>query len=249
MPTPAETPVGFPADHVLPIPFPSELKPSSLSLHLVQATTRFESPFTRFMQAGLLPGSQFKLVAQFNGLDKRQQRIWRAFIAQMRGTAGRFYWPAVVSTEHEPVVPVTEDTDGGPRLVADIVTTGPRVLDGTGGPNGIVITGLPHANGELVLEAGDFVSYDDYRGHRRLHLVTEDAFAYGSGNARLIVAPEVRSDAPQILYGARIHLDCPSGTFVLEDDVQGAIEETPDGFANVSLSAIEAVPPVLAEVL
>lgn len=232
-----DTATGYPNPPLVPAVWPAELVPSSMQLQLVPNSTRWESVFSRTVQAAALSEGTFRLTAGFSALDVNEQGTWRAFVAKLRGCAGRFLFPAVIAEGLEPQ-PVALDADGFPT--ADVVTTGPRVQSRYNDKT-LRVEG---ASPSLVVEPGDYVSYDTERGQRRLHIVVEYAWPV-AGVLTLVVEPALSTDIPE---GARVHLDCPSACFALDDDAQGALEETPEPYVDGSFSATEALAPLLPEV-
>ena len=193
-------------------------------------TAAHVSPLDRSTQTQELIGGNWELSAQFPPLDDEQQRTMRVFIARLRGRAGYFYFPA-----ESTVAPVPEQPLGqGP----EIVNTGPR-LAAQVSPGQLETIGWDEPAGTLLISAGEYISYDDAEGWRRLHVVVHDCYARSDGLASLAVRPPVRS---AIAVGGRLHVDCPNGIFRLVSDEEGGITRTAES-GEFSISAVEAPPP------
>lgn len=232
--------MGFYYDPQLRIlTWPEDLRPRSQSLRLVTNTSKLTSPLSRTTQTQEWPGSRWTLDATFPPLDKREVKRLRAFLAKLRGAQGLFYWLARQDGDE----PVSQPMSGEDALMGpDVVTEGTRIYVTLGPGQPLQTLGWDAAEGQLILRRGDYVSYDDYRGFRRLHVVTDDTYALGSGFAIIPVEPPVRVQAPE---GGRLHVGNASGVFRLVSDDQCAIRELPDGGAEVQLSAVEAVSPAI----
>jgi hypothetical protein len=214
-------------------PWPSELVPNSRKLRYAYAGgKRFVSPITGTTQTQTLPGGRWLLEASFSLLDEAQTRIARLFLTKLRGSAGLFYFPAD-STIYPPVAqPESSPTpvSSGPRLATQNLAGKLRTR------------GWDAAPGELLLSAGEYVSYDDdLYGWRRLHVVVQNAYAASGGLCDLVVEPPVR---PGLVVDAPLHVECPSGIFRLASDIEGALTETPDG-AQLSIAAVQAARPYI----
>lgn len=211
------------------LPWPASVEPRERTLHLTGKTTRHVSPLTRTTQTQELPGGRWILSATFPPLDTDQQRTMRVFLARLKGVQGYFYFPADATALPLPSQPA----GAGPEMV----TVGPRLAVQTGA---LTLRTRGWGAGELVFSAGEYVSVDDAAGWRRLHLVTADAWSDNAGEAALQVEPPVRYETVE---NARLHYECPSAVFRLASDEEGAISQTADGFASLSIQAVEAPRP------
>lgn len=93
--------------------------------------------------------------------------------------------------------------------------------------------------GELVLKAGQYVSFDLTNGYRYLGIVVDDCFVSRDNFARISIEPPLR-DVP--IDNAPIHTARPSAVFMLSDDEQGRISEMLHRKGEVSIEAIQARP-------
>lgn len=226
----SDTPTGFAADAYLPIySWPHSVEPGQLTLALIPNTTTVTSPFTGALQSEPMPGTCWRFDASFASLKVDQAREVRATVAQLRGMSGRLYLLAEPGRGTIAAQPPADNPAG-------VVETGPRVAGMAGGL--LQTTGWSQAEGELVYQAGDYISVDDVLGWRHLFMLLEDAIAGADGAAELVVAPELAGvDLPA---GAALHHGGnASGVFYLADDEQGQIAEAPGGDYSCSLAAIE----------
>lgn len=223
----SDTPLGALADPYQPIyAWPSDLVPAQQVLQLVPNSSTFESPWTAAVEADALPGTLWKLSVSFSALERSEYLRARAFIARLRGSSGRFYFPAV---------PGSPAPAAQPPGIADGASTGPRTA-------GFTASGHLLALEVPTVQAGDYVSVDDERGMRHLFLVVEDASADGAGITTLVCEP--RADAFDIPSGGRLHLENASGVFHLTDDAQGRITENVDDASSLSFTAYEYLRPL-----
>lgn len=230
--------MGFSYNPQLPIlSWPHDIQPNSRTLTLVTNTSRLTSPLSRTTQTQELPGARWTLRASFPSLDERQVKTLRAFIAKLKGSSGLFYFKA--TSDDTELVPQPTLEYGAIVMGPDVVKFGHRTRETFQGEE-LLSMGWEEAEGELVLEAGDYVSYDDFTGFRRLHVVTQDVYCEADGEATIPVEPPVRVQLPT---NARLHIDRASGVFRLLDDEQCSVTVSADGTAMVTLEALEAVSP------
>lgn len=252
----ADTPTGFVHDPaVVPLKWPQELPPTGMTLHLQSNTSRFESPFTRTTQTQELPGGRFTLAATFQPLKDARLRVWRAFLARLRGSAGRFFFRAEIENgaipdlgAAEPLVtkPLTADST---EILADSswVRVDATVLQlptavAVAGSAGVTIEAVcTKTPGTVLLQLGRHISFDSPRGWRSLHLLVEDAVVRPGGFVSIRVEPPL-PEPPAA--GAPLHLRTPTGIFMLIDDDQGAVDIGLGRIAaSPSIKAAQARPP------
>lgn len=65
--------------------------PSSLVWRKISNTQVHESPLTRSVQTMALPGARWACAATWENLSRDDAAVMRAFLASLRGRAGRFY--------------------------------------------------------------------------------------------------------------------------------------------------------------
>lgn len=212
------------------LPWPEDVEPNERVLSRTGKTSVLTSPLTRATQTQELVGGTWVLNLKFPPLDEEQQRALRVFLARLRGRSGYFYYPAESTVALIPPQPA----DQGPDLVSDEPRLAVQVA-----PGQLETEGWDDPAGALLFSAGEYVSYDDASGWRRLHVVVQDCYARDGGVATLKVQPPVRSS---VVSGARLHIACPNGVFRLASDEEGRITKTAES-GEVTISAIEAPPP------
>ena len=234
------------------IPFPAALCISQMTVHLQAHTSRFESPFRRGVQTQELPGGRFMLSASLAPTNDLTRTL-RAFIAKLRGGAGRFYWPVEVGARFIPAAgaaditlsPLTVDND---RITvnrtdyrADATTwyATTRALALLGGTSRTIRASTNQPVGAVAVEAGRHLSFDTADGWRQLCVVTDDAIAGADQSVTINVEPPLRT---QPAAGAPLHLLSPSGVFQLADDDQGQISQVPGYAQGATIEAFEAFP-------
>lgn len=197
--------------------FPSIINPSQVAWRLVNKTQVHESPFSGAMQTLRQPAERWAATLTWNRLTQTDWRAMSAFLAQLNGQAGRFYYGPVHA---------------------------PRMATGTGTPaiNGSVQSGSAvsidgWAASAEAFKRGDYLSYNDADGRPMLYIVTADISATGAGVANVPVAPQVRRS---VADGTTVEIDNPLAVFRLASDDVGLIN-TPGPWGSVSIDIIEAL--------
>ncbi|MEG9475787.1 hypothetical protein [Mannheimia indoligenes] len=238
------------------IKFPENIRPKSASFFLKAHTTTFTNPFSNTVQTQEMPGAVWTFRADFYLNNEEKKRIFRAFIAKLRGSAGRFYFPAEFCPKFipdfgEPETPsifdlaATADKDDWFSTSLDVTADEEHkyrvsplrtlsVLNPT-----ILKVASDKSFGELVLKAGQYISFDLTNGYRYLGIVVDDCFVSRDSFARISIEPPLR-DTP--IENAPIHTARPSAVFMLSDDEQGRISELLHKKGEVSIEAVQARP-------
>ncbi|WP_150538845.1 peptide-methionine (S)-S-oxide reductase [Actinobacillus vicugnae] len=237
------------------IKFPENIRPKSASFFLKAHTTTFTNPFSNTIQTQEMPGAVWTFKADFY-LNEEQKRIFRAFIAKLRGSAGRFYYPAeycprFIPSFGEPELPslidssVTADEDDWYSADLDITAdnehkyrVSPLRTLSVVNPATLKVESNK-SFGELVLKAGQYISFDLTNGYRYLGIVTDDCFSLSDNTVQISIEPPLR-DTP--IDNAPIHTARPSAVFMLSDDEQGRISDLLYRKGEVSIEAIQARP-------
>lgn len=185
--------------------------PAQLEWSLMANTQTYQSPLSRSVQTVELPGARWRVSFTLEDLDAADTAILQAFMAKLRGRAGRF-------TLHNFARTSPRGTAAGTPLVAGASQTGTSLnLDGfTAG---------------TTLLAGDFFGVNG-----ELKMVVADATANGSGQMAVTFEPPLRSSPAD---NAAITISSPTATFMLEDDAMRTITRAPF-FSDISIVAIEA---------
>lgn len=197
--------------------FPSILAPSGVSWRLRALTQTQESPFDGTAQTLALPGARWEASLTWQTLRPGHARLLEAFLSSLQGRAGRFTFGPV----------------HGPRQASG---TGTPVVNGAGQTGATLSTRGWAASAQAFL-AGDWLSYTDTTGRRRLHQVTANSTADGSGVASFAVAPPIRRAGAD---GAAVEVSAPLGVFRLASD-DATISVRPPLLGSVTLEIVEAL--------
>ncbi len=237
-------------------PWPATLKPSDMTLQLQFHTTSFASPFTRTMQTQELPGALFRLTASFPPMMLERVAPARAWMAKLRGSAGRFYWPANGTNFTIPSAYAAETVHYIPLDASSVGVTADRTditIDATQigyapvfTPDGLStdrtrLTGtLWLQSNQFPLKEGSYISFDDAQGWRHLHIIVGIEFDEDTGKSTVVVEPPMRSMPTPM---TAIHVLNPSGVFKLNDDEQGAMRLSPGIIGSMgTIDAMQAFP-------
>lgn len=238
------------------IKFPENIRPKSASFFLKAHTTTFTNPFSNTIQTQEMPGAVWTFRADFYLNNEEKKRIFRAFIAKLRGSAGRFYFPAEFCPKFIPDfgkaetprifdLAVTADEDDWLSTSLDVTAdsehkyrVSPLRSLSVLNPTTLKVES-DKSFGELVLKAGQYISFDLTNGYRYLGIVVDDCFVSRDNFAHILIEPPLR-DTP--IENAPIHTARPSAVFMLSDDEQGRISELLHKKGEVSIEAIQARP-------
>jgi len=233
--------------------WPADLKPSEITLHLGFSTSTFTSPFSRTTQTTELPGALHDLAFALPALNADQQRTARAFVATLRGQAGRFVFPAyecryappaMYAAERTTIIPFTADfatiTADTTLHTADATTVRyETTFTVTACPDSVTITGTLWLNSNRApLQVGGWISWDDATGWRHLHIVTTMTHDATTGDCTLTVEPPMRA---QPTDETPMHVHAPGGVFRLTSDGEGALRRA-GRLASTTISAQQAFP-------
>lgn len=199
--------------------FPSIRGPAGASYRLRGNTQTHRSPLDGTEQTLEMPGAVWELSLRWDTLHADDARILGAFLSGLRGAAGRFdYSPAQWQPRRAP--------GGGTPLINGANQSGPTLV--TDGWSNFVV----------VMRQGDWLSYVDTSGRRRLHMIVTDATSNGSGQATLAVTPPIRRAGAN---NAAIDVVTPSGVFRLLSDAAPEMSIRAPAFGAVSLTVVEAL--------
>jgi hypothetical protein len=199
--------------------FPAGLYTPSSVTWLPRANTQtFRSPLDGTQQTIELPGIGWVATVGWDRLPEPQWRKLAAWISQLRGAAGRFYYGPVHAAARR-----ATGTIGTP-LVNGANQTGTTLnIDGLG-------------VSQQVFLAGDFFAYDHASG-RSLHVITADATSNASGQAALAIEPPIRVSPAD---NAAIVHSSPTCVMRLASDDEGSIDVGPGLISSLTLSMVEA---------
>lgn len=192
--------------------------PSEIAWRLQARTQTHESPFDGTQQTLALPGARWVATLTWPSLMESDRRAMEAFLAALGGRAGRFhYGPSI----HAP----RRGTGTGTILIAGAGQSGSELdVDGFGAAH-------------QAFAIGDFLSYEDTTGRKRLHMATATTNADGSGAATVPIAPPIRRAGAD---NAAVEIAAPLGVFMLADDDVG-LTTRPPLIGSVTLTIIEAL--------
>ena len=200
--------------------FPS-ITPSSAEFGLLSNTQSFVSPLAGTTQTLELPGARWRCKIEFEALSDAERRELSAFLTQLRGQAGRFYYG-------DPGYQVA-----GPAGVA----TGTPLVNGASQSGTSLVTDGWTASTTDILKAGDYVSFDTSAG-RELHMLVAGVNSDIGGAATLTFATPMRTPPAD---NTVISVAGASCIMRLVDDEQArwSVNRGPL-FASVGLEMVEA---------
>lgn len=233
--------------------WPRAVRPASVAVRLRYNTSAFTSPFTRTSQTTELPGALHTLTVDAPALDASATAQALAFLARLRGMAGRFvlgvypcrYAPAAMGgADRTTIIPLTADdthiTADDTHITVDSTTIRlETTFTVSAATTSTSLTGTLWLNSARApLAVGSYISWDDSTGWRHLHTVTDLTHDRSTGEATLTIAPPMRV-APGV--STPIHVHAPSGIFMLTGDDAGQL--VPTGTRNnLTVDAVQAFP-------
>jgi len=197
--------------------FPA-LSPSRADWRLIANSRVFSSPFNRSVQTLELAGAVWAASLDFALLSESQWRDLAAFVAELRGQAGRFYLAPPHAKNPKGVATGTPLVNGASQTGASLITDGWTAS----------VTG--------ILKRGDFLAFDS-AGTRELHLVRTTANSDALGNATLAIEPPIRASPAD---NATVIVNSPACVMRLVDDEQGNLAIRPPVLGALRIEAIES---------
>jgi len=176
-------------------------RPSSWSWKLIGNAQNFTSPLTGSTQTMELPGARWWLKFGYTKLRQDDSRVFDAFLASMRGMAGR----VLLNPIH------TESRRG--------IATGIPVVDGAGQTGRTLSTSGWTPSTAGIMRTGDYFSVATASGPE-LKILTADAASNASEKASLMFEPPLRSTP---VNGAAINVSAPVCPMRLVDADQGEL--------------------------
>lgn len=155
---------------ILAFPTLSLSAPSGMTFRLEHNTMAATSPLNKTVQTAELPGAMWHASLTWDLLEDGDARIMKAWLAQLRGRAGRFYL-------HDYTHPTPSGTAAGTPLVK-----------GAGQSGASIITDGWTPNQTALLKAGDYISIGS-----QLLVVTATVSSDATGNATITFEPPLRS--------------------------------------------------------
>jgi hypothetical protein len=151
---------------------PAAPLPASCRFGLISNTQVFASPLSGAAQTLEMPGARWFMRWKLPPMNEAEAAPWKAFLAKLRGQAGRFYG-------YDPIH-VRQGTGGGTPLVNGASQTGASLATDGWTPSA------------TVLKAGDYFAFDTPDGRRELKVAAADVTADGAGAATVTFEPPIR---------------------------------------------------------
>jgi len=187
--------------------------PTTGKFSLLTNTQTFESPLNRAVQTMELPGARWKAEFEFANLSEVDIRIIRAFIAKLRGAAGRFW-----------IYDFTHYRPSGSAL-------GTPLIKGASQTGYNLVTDGWTPNQSSLLLPGDYFQVND-----ELKMVVETASSNANGESTIRFEPPLRN-SPTDNYP--VILTKPSCLMRLDDDEQDSIIMMESRVGTFNLTATE----------
>ncbi len=187
--------------------------PATFSCSLIPNTQIFESPLNRTLQTLELPGARWVVEMEFNGISAADGRTLKAFMAKLRGMAGRFYYG-----DYSHKAPAGS-------------AAGTPLVNGASQSGGSLVTDGWDANQANLLLPGDYVGING-----ELKIITETIASDADGNATLVFEPPMRTSPAD---NTAVVTQFPKCTFRLQDDEQDLIIIDPERRPTVAIKAVE----------
>lgn len=185
--------------------------PAEMEWALVANTQTFTSPLSNAVQTVELPGARWRVSFTLRNLDEADTAALQAFLAQLRGRAGRF-------TLHNFARAEPRGTARGTPLVKGAGQTGTSLL----------IDGMTVG---ATLLAGDFFAVNG-----ELKMAVANATANGSGEMTVTFEPPLRASPAD---NAAVTLSSPTATFMLNSD-DTAVSIRAGKRSDITIEAMEA---------
>ena len=193
-------------------------RPSSWSFKPIANTQTWTSPLNSSTQTLEFPGMRWWCKCGWEKLREDDWRVFEAWVAQMRGMAGR--------------VLMTPLQGERPRGVA----TGTPLVSGAGQTGrSLVTSGWTHST-PLILRIGDYFSVATASGPE-LKIITADAASDSSGNATLAFEPPLRNSPAN---GAAITTTNPVCPMRFVDNSQGETAFVNPRYESSTIELVES---------
>ena len=198
-----------------PLVVPSMTEIRSLTLRRRVVAAASQSPFTFARQVYLWPGDRWEAEVSLVPMKRARFDAWNAFLLSLDGPVGTFLMG-------DPQAPL-------PRGSAATNAGAPLVNGGAQVGEDLVVDGLP-AGAVNYLRAGDKVQING-----RLHMITTDVSANGSGMATFNLRPRLRTPPPD---NAPLTVANPVGVWSLvAAEHHWTVDAT--GLANLTFAVVE----------
>jgi len=197
------------------IAFPSNIVPDAITWGLRSNTQVYTSPLNGVIQTAELPGTRWVGTMSFSNLDVAEARILISFLAELRGSSGRFYI-------HDFTHPEPQGTATG------------TPINLTSGSTTTTIKSSGWTASTLILKRGDYVQFHNYE----LKLITSDVTSTAGGLADLPIEPPLRGT---LTNSQTITTSEPQCLMLLDSDDQARWDSQGNSFQdNLAISFVEA---------
>jgi len=194
--------------------FPTlSVAPSVCRFSLMANTQVFESPLNRTVQTVELPGARWTCTLEYRSVSMADARVLKAFFAQLRGMAGRFYLGDYSHRTPAGTAAGTPVVKGANQTGTSLITDGWTVSQSN------------------LLQPGDYIGVNG-----ELKIITAACSSDVDGNATLTFEPPLRA-AP--LDDAPITVTAPTCTMRLIDDEQDQIVIDPERRPTITFECVE----------
>lgn len=189
----------------------SRAAPLEIDWALEANTQTSTSPLSRSVQTVELPGARWRAQFTLHNLSEADTAKLQAFMAKLRGSAGRFYLPTFARSK--------------PRGTA---ASSPLVMGAGQTGTTLNIDGMVAAT---TLLAGDYLSVND-----EFKIVVADATANGSGQMAVTFEPPLRA-SPADNYPVLIVN--PQCRMMLTDDTMRTVTRAPK-LSDITIDCVES---------
>ena len=193
--------------------FPA-VTPNAADFGLEANTQQTRSELNGVVQTLALPGDRWTASMNFNNLQDPKARIMRAFLASLRGQAGRFYL-----------------SPPGYRRAG--VGTGTPLVKGASQVGSSIATDGWTPSQSTVVCAGDYIQIGT-----ELKMITADANSDAGGNATLSFTPPIRVSPAD---NASVITSKPCCIMCLTDGKQSRWQSQPTPILNLSIACEEPI--------
>lgn len=194
--------------------------PSNANFRLRGNTQTHRSPFTGATQTLEMPGSRWEITVSWESLQEADWRILSAFLANLRGRAGRFTFSPAIFAPRRGVATGTPTFYTAPSSGSAFVTEGWTPSSGVGS------------------EVGDWLSFVDAGGRQRLHMSYQAFSVIVAGRCSHLVTPPLRGAT---LIGQPLEIVAPVGVFMLTDDGAPEASVRPPRLGAITITMEEAI--------
>lgn len=175
--------------------------PDVFDFGLTSNTMTHRSPLSQAVQTVEMPGARWRFSFTMNDLEEADTAQLQAFLAKLRGQAGRFYMYNMARPTPRGAATGTPKVNGASQTGTALIT------------DGWAISQIG------ILKAGDFFGVNG-----ELKMCVADCNSDGGGNATITFEPPLRASPAE---NADISVSSPTATFMLTADDSGWSTRSP----------------------